>query len=186
MTVFLETEDKYTLAEFPVENSELEELIQQFDGQTKVQVTIPEKYNVDLPYHVYDRKFTADIGRVNLFAERLEQLDSMEIAVMESLLCAGIISDFEEIITASYSLDSVPVWPCNDSAELTQMAFDNNMLPELRNCPCEIIDLLDTEKVAERVLNEHNAIMIDGYYCEPAHYQNLRSTEEHETLTMGM
>ena len=42
MTVFLETEDKYTLAEFPVENSELEELIQQFDGQTKVQVTIPE------------------------------------------------------------------------------------------------------------------------------------------------
>ncbi|WP_460601963.1 hypothetical protein, partial [Escherichia coli] len=54
--------------------------------------------NMEFPFALCRRDFSADIYRLNLFAERLEKLDSSEMTAFKSLLKARPESDFEDTL----------------------------------------------------------------------------------------
>ena len=58
-------------------------------------------------------------------------------------------------------------------SELGAFAVGQEMLPEIRNCPAELLEYLDAAKLG-RLMAERNAGMFIGdYYCEPEKYEKL-------------
>ena len=75
--------------EFPMKIFEIGDILDRLkipDNKPIVQFSISEYDNMELPYTLCRRKFSADIYRLNLFAERLESLASSEMTAFKSLL----------------------------------------------------------------------------------------------------
>lgn len=128
--------------------------------------------NMNLPSELCEKDFTADVYRLNLFAERLESLAHDEMAALKSLLKSNPEGSFEEILLMTYGLDSVMVYPCKDCRELGETVIENEMLPELEDCSDEILELLDREKVGQFMQERENGMFVDGYYCVTSGYES--------------
>lgn len=141
------------------------------DNKPIVRFEISEYDNMDFPFELCLRDFSADIYRLNLFAERLEKLDSLEMTAFRSLLKTNPESSFEDILKMTYGLDSVIIYPCSDCRELGETVIENEMMPELESCSYEILELLDREKVGKLMQEREGGVFINEHYCVTSGYE---------------
>ena len=95
-----------------------------------VRFEISEHDNMELPMSICGKEFSADIYRLNLFTERLEKLEFMEMTAFKSLLTSNPECDFEDMLLMTYGLDSVMVYPCENCYELVETVIENEMMPD--------------------------------------------------------
>ncbi len=141
------------------------------DNKPIVKFEISEYDNMDFPFELCLRDFSADIYRLNLFAERLEKLDSSEMTAFRSLLKTNPESSFEDILKMTYGLDSVMIYPCSDCRELGETVIENDLMPEIEGCSDEILQLLDREKVGQLMQEREGGVFINGHYCVTSGYE---------------
>lgn len=127
--------------------------------------------NSKLPSALFNRRYTADIYKLDLFAERIEKLNNMEMKAFKSLLTADPDSSLDDMLLMTYGLDCVPVWPCSDLAELGEAMIENDMVEELNELSDELIDLIDREKIGRLCQDREGGVFVDGYYCVPSSYE---------------
>lgn len=177
MKIYLK-DSKFTAVtkEFPMTVFELQDTLDQLKispSNPNVRFRISEYDNMNLPPSLCKKEFSADIYRLNLFAERVEKLENAEMAAFKSLLKIYPESSFNEVLLMTYGLDSVTVYPCSSLAELGEAMIKNDTVEELNELPDEYIDLIDCEKIGRLCRDRENGMFIDGYYCVPSSYEPL-------------
>lgn len=173
MKIYLK-DGNYTLAkDFPMSVFEIRDTLdrlRKFQSR-EVLFRLSEFGNTELPQSLCGKEFSADIYKLNLFAERYEKLKYPEAAAFKSLLKANPDSSFDDMLLMSYGLDSVPVFPCEDLHELGEMAIENDMLCELEDCSDEMLELLDREHIGQIMCERDGGMFADSYYCVPSCYE---------------
>lgn len=162
MRVHLKNDGYALSAEFPMTVFEMQDALDKLQIPPEVRTVTFQIYdfrNMNLSSELCEKEFTADIFRLNLFVERLENLDDTEMAAMKSLLQTYPESDFEDMLLMTYGLDSVMVYPCEDCRELGETVIENELLPELENCSDEILELLDCEKVGQLMQEREGGVL---------------------------
>ena len=160
--------------EFPMNIFEIQDTLDRLkipDDKPIVRFEISEHDNMEFPFALCLRDFSADIYRLNLFAERLEKLDFSEMTAFKSLLKTNPESSFEDILKMTYGLDSVMIYPCSDCRELGETVIENEMLPELESCSDEVLALLDPEKVGQLMQEREDGVFINEHYCVTSGYE---------------
>lgn len=156
---------------FPMTVFELEDTLDRLGTDNPVvNFSISEYENPDLPKSLC-RNFTADIYKLNLFAERFEKLEFTELTAFKSLLISNPECDFEDMLLMTYGLDSVMIYPCQSCYELGETVIENEMMPELERCSDEILELLDREKIGSIFKERDGGKFIDGCYCVTSGYE---------------
>lgn len=172
MRVYLKNNGYAVSEKFPMTVFEMEDVLDKLkQKESVVRFEISEHDNMEFPFALCRRDFSADIYRLNLFAERIENLNSSEMTAFKSLLKAKPESDFEDILKMTYGLDSVMVYPCSSCRELGETVIENEMMPELEGCSDEILQLLDPEKVGQLMQKRDCGVFIDGHYCVTSGYE---------------
>ena len=172
MRVYLKNNGCAISEKFPMTVFEMEDVLDKLkQKESVVRFEISEHDNMEFPFALCRRDFSADIYRLNLFAERIENLNSSEMTAFKSLLKAKPDSDFEDILKMTYGLDSVMVYPCSGCRELGETVIENEMMPEFEGCSDEILQLLDPEKVGQLMQKRDCGVFIDGYYCVTSGYE---------------
>ena len=162
------------IKEFPMNILEIQDTLDRLkisDDKPIVRFEISEHDNMEFPFALCLRDFSADIYRLNLFAERLEKLDFSEMTAFRSLLKTNPESSFEDILKMTYGLDSVIIYPCSDCRELGEMVIENEMMPEIESCSDEILELLDREKVGRLMQEREDGVFINERYCVTSGYE---------------
>ena len=168
-------------AEFPMTAFEIQDALDRLKypaGNSEVTFRIYEFKNMNMPSELYEKDFSADIYRLNLFAERLENLEFMEMTAFKSLLVENSEISFEDMLLMTYGLDSVMVYPCGNCCELGETVIENKMIPELESCSDEILELIDREKVGKLMCEREGGQFIDGCYCLTSEYEKPDITIE--------
>lgn len=172
MKVYLKNNGYAISEKFPMTVFEMEDVLDKLkQKESVVRFEISEHDNMEFPFALCRRDFSADIYRLNLFAERIENLNSSEMTAFKSLLKAKPESDFEDILKMTYGLDSVMVYPCSGCRELGETAIENEMIPELEGCSDEILQLLDPEKVGQLMQKRDCGVFINEHYCVTSGYE---------------
>ena len=175
MRVHLKNNGYALSAEFPMTVFEMQDALDKLkisDDKPIVVFEISEYDNMEFPFALCLRDFSADIYRLNLFAERLEKLNFSEMTAFKSLLKANPESDFEDVLKMTYGLDSVMIYPCSDCRELGETVIENELMPELESCSDEILDLLDREKVGQLMQEREDGVFINEHYCVTSDYES--------------
>lgn len=141
------------------------------DDKPIVDFEISEYDNMEFPFALCRRNFSSDIYRLNLFAERMENLDLSEMTAFRSLLIANPESSFEDILKMTYGLDSVMIYPCSDCRELGETVIENELMPELESCSDDILELIDCEKVGKLMQEREGGVFINEHYCVTSGYE---------------
>ena len=172
MRIYLKNNGCAVSEKFPMTVFEMEDVLDKLkQTESIVRFEISEYDNMKLPSSICHRDFSADIYRLNLFAERLENLNSSEMTAFKSLLTAKPDCDFEDILLMTYGLDSVMVYPCQDCRELGETVIENEMMPALEGCSDEVLELLDPEKVGSLMQKQDGGVFIDEHYCVTSGYE---------------
>lgn len=172
MRIYLKNNGYAVSEKFPMTVFEMEDILDKLkQTESVVRFEISEYDNMELPYTLRRKEFSADIYKLNLFAERYEQLEEYQKAAFKSVLMKHPDSSIDDMLLMTYGIEGVPVYPVNDYAELGEIAVDNEMLPELNDCSNEIIELLDLEKVGKLLAEREEGVILDGYYCVPSSYE---------------
>ncbi len=172
MRIYLKNNGYAVSEKFPMTVFEMEDVLDKLKQmESVVRFEISEYDNMKLPYTLCRKEFSADIYKLNLFAERYEQLEEYQKAAFKSVLMKHPDSSIDDMLLMTYGIEGVPVYPVDDYAELGEIAVDNEMLPELNDCSNEIIELLDLEKVGKLFAEREEGVMLDGYYCVPSSYE---------------
>lgn len=149
MRVHLKNDGYALSAEFPMTVFEMQDALDklQIPPETRaVTFQIYDFRNMNLSSELCEKEFTADIFRLNLFVERLENLDDTEMAAMKSLLQTYPESDFEDMLLMTYGLDSVMVYPCEDCRELGETVIENDCCQNWRTVPMRFWNCLTVKK----------------------------------------
>ena len=172
MRIYLKNNGYALSAKFQMTVFEIEDVLDKLkQKESIVYFEISEYDNMKLPISICGKEFSADIYRLNLFAERLENLNISEMTAFKSLLIANPESSFEDMLLMTYGLDSVMVYPCENCYELGETVIENEMMPELEGCSDEILQLLDPEKVGRLMQNQDGGVFIDEHYCVTSGYE---------------
>ena len=116
-----------------------------------------------------NRWYTADIYKLNLFAERYEvELEYSEHAALKSVLREHPDSSIDDMLLMTYGIGSVPTIPCYNTECLGKIAVENEMLPELKGAPAEF---LDYDKIGKAVIERGEGVIIDEFFCKPKEYR---------------
>lgn len=112
MRIYLKNNGYALSAKFPMTVFEIEDALDKLKQKDSlVRFEISEYDNMEQPMSICGRDFSADIYRLNLFAERLE---FMEMTAFKSLLAYNPECDFKDMLLMTYGLDSVMVYPCQN------------------------------------------------------------------------
>ncbi|MBP3267866.1 MAG: hypothetical protein J6M07_06060 [Ruminococcus sp.] len=173
MTIRLRYGDKEMSWGMPVSAINLQDILDRMNVQSGREIEFMfSKYDmVDLPANILDKWYKADIYKLNVFAERFQRLEDHQKAGFKSVLMRNPDSSIDDMIAMTYGIDCVPVYPAKNYAELGEIAIDNDMLPEIAQCPDEVIPLLDREMVGKRLAETDGGVLLDGYYCMPDSYE---------------
>lgn len=171
---FINGEISLFTKKFPMNIFEIRDTLDRLkipDDKPIVDFEISEYDNMEFPFVLCRRNFSADIYRLNLFAERMENLDLSEMTAFRSLLIANPESSFEDILKMTYGLDSVMIYPCSDCRELGETVIENELMPELESCSDDILELLDCEKVGKLMQEREGGVFINEHYCVTSGYE---------------
>lgn len=148
-------------------------------GDVLDRMNIQNGTGVKFRFSSYDREklfgtkqnkwYTADIYRLNLFAERYEvELEYSEQAALKSVLREHPDSSIDDMLLMTYGIGSVPTIPCYNTECLGKIAVENEMLPELKGAPAEF---LDYDKIGKAVIERGEGVIVDEFFCKPKKYR---------------
>lgn len=114
-----------------------------------------------------------NIDELNFLAKRMDEIckDKCTALAYNAVISQRESVSIGEAITATYGLESVPVYPCSDAAEYGGIVLENEMLDELSGLPDEIYELLDREKIGKLMQEREGGVFLDGYYIIPSSYE---------------
>ena len=148
-------------------------------GDVLDRMNIQNGTGVKFRFSSYDREklfgtkqnkwYTADIYRLNLFAERYEvELEYSEQAALKSVLREHPDSSIDDMLLMTYGIGSVPTISCYNTECLGKIAVENEMLPELKGAPAEF---LDYDKIGKAVIERGEGVIVDEFFCKPKEYR---------------
>lgn len=129
--------------------------------------------NIDderIPKVMQEGGFYDDIFRMNMLAQRLEEMPPADTAGFTAVLYDHEEYNLTDLLLVTYGLDAYPIYPCKNYAELGEIVIDNNMIPEVEKCPDELIPYLDKEAVGRCAAGRFKGVFVGGYYCEVADF----------------
>lgn len=115
--------------------------------------------------------FYDDIFKLNLLAQRLEEMSPAYTAGFKAVLMNHEDYNLDDLILVTYGLEAYPIYPCRDYTELGEVVIDNNMIPEVENCPDELVKYLDKESIGRLAAEKFGGTFVGRYYCEVADYE---------------
>ncbi len=115
--------------------------------------------------------FYDDIFKLNLLAQRLDEMSPAYTAGFKAVLMAHEDYNLDDLILVTYGLEAYPIYPCRDYAELGEVVIDNNMIPEVENCPDELVKYLDKESIGRLAAEKFSGTFVGRYCCEVADYE---------------
>ena len=130
--------------------------------------------NIDderIPEEMCEGGFYDDIFKLNLLAQRLEQLTPSYTAGFKAVLMAHEDYNLDDLILVTYGLEAYPIYPCRDYTELGEVVIDNDMISEVENCPDELVEYLDKAEIGRLAAEQFRGTFVEGYYCEVADYE---------------
>ena len=174
MTIRLRYGDKEMSWGMSVSAINLQDILDRMNVQSGREIEFMfSKYDmVDLPANILDKWYKADIYKLNVFADRFQRLEDHQKAGFKSVLMRNPDSSIDDMISMTYGIDCVPVYPAKNYAELGEIAVENEMLPEIEECSDAVIGLLDYEKVGKLLAERDKGVLMDGYYCMPDSYED--------------
>ena len=171
MRIYIEYGDKRQGFAFPMSPIKIQDVLDRMN--------IPNGSEVKCRFSSYDREklfgaeqnrwYTADIYKLNLFAERYEvELEYSEQAALKSVLREHPDSSIDDMLLMTYGIESVTAIPCYNTECLGKIAVENGMLPELKGVPTEF---LDYDKIGKAVIERGEGVIIDEFFCRPKEYR---------------
>lgn len=157
--------------DFPKNSYQLRDLADQMRGELPFTVRIDRIFDWDSVSNEFRIDSYDDMERLNLLVQRIDEMCEEDEAKMFALMTKCPKADVSELLDMTCGLSSVRAYPCCDDDELAELAFDNEWLPVFEECPYEILDYLDRDKVAAEVRCQHEGYLYGGYYVEPEDYR---------------
>ena len=165
-------DDKYsTTVQLPQTPLELYDILDRLGVDNKycnVYINIEDER---IPEEMCVGGFYDDIFKLNFLAQRLEQLTPSYTAGFKAVLIEHEDYNLDDVILLTYGLDAYPIYPCRDYTELGEVVIDNNMIPEVENCPDEHVEYLDKESIGRLAAEQFRGTFVGGYYCEVSDYE---------------
>ena len=165
-------DDKYSVTvQLPQTPLELYDILDRLGVDNKycnVYINIDDER---IPDEMCEGGFYDDLFKLNFLAQRLEQLTPSYTAGFKAVLMAHEDYNLDDLILVTYGLEAYPIYPCRDYAELGEVVIDNNMIPEVENCPDELVEYLDKESIGRLAAEQFRGTFVGGYYCEVADYE---------------
>ena len=165
-------DDKYSVTvQLPQTPLELYDMLDRIGADNKycnVYINIDDER---IPEEMCDGGFYDDLFKLNLLAQRLEQLTPSYTAGFKAVLMAHEDYNLDDLILVTYGLDAYPIYPCRDYTELGEVVLDNHMIPEVENCPDELVEYLDKESIGRLAAEQFIGTFVGGYYCEVSDYE---------------
>lgn len=165
-------DDKYsTTVQLPQTPLELYDILDRLGVDNKycnVYINIEDER---IPEEMCVGGFYDDIFKLNFLAQRLEQLTPSYTAGFKAVLIEHEDYNLDDVILLTYGLDAYPIYPCRDYTELGEVVIDNNMIPEVENCPDELVEYLDKESIGRLAAEQFRGTFVGGYYCEVSDYE---------------
>lgn len=165
-------DDKYSVTvQLPKTPLELYDILDRLGSDNKycnVYINIDDEH---IPEEMCEGGFYDDLFKLNLLAQRLEQLTPSYTAGFKAVLMAHEDYNLDDLILVTYGLDAYPIYPCRDYTELGEVVIDNNMIPEVENCPDELVEYLDKAAIGRLAAKQFKGTFVDGYYCEVSDYE---------------
>ena len=164
---------KYSIAVLlPVRPIELYDMLDRLNADNKwcnVYMNIEDEC---IPKIMREGGFYDDIFKLNLLAQRLEELPPADKAGFTAVLQQHEDYNLDDLILVTYGIDVYPIYPCSCFAELGEIVIENDMIPEVEKCPDELIEYLDKTAIGRLAAERSGGIFVDGYFCEVADYQH--------------
>ena len=165
-------DDKHSInVNLPAEPMELYDMLDRIGSDNKYCNVYMNIDDERIPKAMCDGGFYDDIFKLNLLAQRLEQMSPAYTAGFKSVLMAHEDYNLDDLILVTYGLEAYPIYPCKDHAELGEVVIDNDMIPEVENCPDELIPHLNKSSVGRLAAEQFKGTFVGGYYCEVADYE---------------
>lgn len=165
-------DDKYSLTvQLPKEPLELYDILDRLGVDNRycnVYINIEDEC---IPKVMREGGFYDDIFKLNLLAQRLEQLPPADKAGFTAVLYDHEDFNLDDLTLVTYRLDAYPIYPCGSYAELGEIVIDNDMIHEVENCPDELIPHLDKSSIGRLAAERFKGVFVDEYYCEVADYE---------------
>ena len=165
-------DDKYSISvQLPKEPLELYDILDRLGVDNRycnVYINIEDEC---IPKVMREGGFYDDIFKLNLLAQRLEQLSPAYTAGFTAVLYNHEDYNLDDLTLVTYGLDAYPIYPCGSYAELGEVVIDNDMIPEVENCPDELIPHLDKSSIGRLAAERFKGVFVDGYYCEVVDYE---------------
>lgn len=165
-------DDKYSVTvQLPQTPLELYDILDRLGVDNKycnVYINIDDER---IPEEMCEGGFYDDIFKLNLLAQRLEEMSPAYTAGFTAVLMAHEDYNLDDLILVTYGLDAYPIYPCRDYTELGEVVIDNNMIPEVENCPDELVEYLDKESIGRLAAEQFRGTFVGGYYCEVSDYE---------------
>lgn len=160
-------DDKYSVTvQLPKTPLELYDILDRLGSDNKycnVYINIDDEC---IPEEMCEGGFYDDLFKLNLLAQRLEQLTPSYTAGFKAVLMAHEDYNLDDLILVTYGLEAYPIYPCRDYAELGEVVIDNDMISEVENCPDELMEYLDKAAIGRLAAEQFKGTFVDGYYCE--------------------
>ncbi len=165
-------DDKYSVTvQLPQTPLELYDMLDRIGSDNKYCNVYMNIDDERIPKAMCDGGFYDDIFKLNLLAQRLEQMSHAYTAGFKAVLMAHEDYNLDDLILLTYGLEAYPIYPCKDFAELGEVVIDNDMIPEVEKCPDELVEYLDKENIGRLAAEKFKGIFVGGYYCEVADYE---------------
>ena len=171
MRIYIEYGDKRQGFAFPMSPMKVRDVLDRMNIQNGSEVKCRfSSYNREKLFGTeQNRWYTADIYKLNLFAERYEvELEYSEQAALKSVLREHPDSSIDDMLMMTYGVESVTAIPCYNTECLGKIAVENGMLPELKGVPTEF---LDYDKIGKAVIERGEGVIVDEFFCKPKEYR---------------
>ena len=165
-----------TVVEFPKPALELQDILDRQRnqvGNSNVKIHFPDDRTMVFPAAMQGEAFHMDIYRLNALINQYEQMPPEKRAAFVAVADRLQVDHPDDLLPLLYNLETVPTVRAVSFAELGQFCIDNEMLPEIENCPEELLSCLDRERIGMMMADRNHGVFVGDYYCEPDHYECL-------------
>ena len=165
-----------TVAEFPKPVLELQDILDRQRnqvGNSNVKIHFPDDRTMVFPAAMQGEAFHMDIYRLNALINQYEQMPPEKRAAFVAVADRLQVDHPDDLLPLLYNLETVPTVRAVSFAELGQFCIDNEMLPEVENCPEVLLPCLDRERIGMMMADRNHGVFVGDYYCEPDHYECL-------------
>ena len=170
-----------TVVEFPKAPLELQDILDRQRnqvGNSNVKIRFPDDRTMVFPAAMQGEAFHMDIYRLNALINQYEQMPPEKRAAFVAVADRLQVNHPNDLLPLLYNLETVPTVRAVSFAELGQFCIDNEMLPEIENCPEELLSCLDRERIGMMMADRNHGVFVGDYYCEPDHYECLNLSVE--------